>query len=175
MLSRTIRRRDTGTPPALPEDLHPLLRRLYANRGVCEPADLDLGLARLVQQKAQLGTIWSLIVNDHSFKHGYLLCRIIDNVRQYIAIGRFSHSLVRPRIRKARQRAHALGSQHTRRCEQHAHAQPATRGLSWQSANSRNKPVKAHLPHLRKGSPLTCSYAFDYASSATARSTMAAQ
>ena len=70
----------------------------------------DLGLARFVQQKAQLGTSWSLIVNDHSFKHGYLLCRIIDNVRQYIAIGRFSHSLVRPRIRKARQRAHALGS-----------------------------------------------------------------
>ena len=33
---------------ALPGDLHPLLRRLYANRGVAEAEDLDLGLARLI-------------------------------------------------------------------------------------------------------------------------------
>jgi single-stranded-DNA-specific exonuclease len=56
MLSRTIRRRDTGASPAFPEDLHPLLRRLYANRGVCEPTDLDLGLARLIPV-SQLGGI----------------------------------------------------------------------------------------------------------------------
>ena len=56
MLSRTIRRRDTGASHAFPEDLHPLLRRLYANRGVCEPADLDLGLARLIPV-SQLGGI----------------------------------------------------------------------------------------------------------------------
>lgn len=56
ILSRTIRRRDIGTLPAFPEDLHPLLRRLYANRGVCEPTDLDLGLARLIPV-SQLGGI----------------------------------------------------------------------------------------------------------------------
>lgn len=56
MLSRTIRRRDTGASPALPGDLHPLLRRLYANRGISEPADLDLGLARLIPV-SQLGGI----------------------------------------------------------------------------------------------------------------------
>ena len=56
MLSRTIRRRDIGASPALPGDLHPLLRRLYANRGVSEPTDLDLGLARLIPV-SQLGGI----------------------------------------------------------------------------------------------------------------------
>lgn len=57
MLSRTIRRRDTaGASSRLPEELHPLLRRLYANRGVSESADLDLGLARLIPV-SQLGGI----------------------------------------------------------------------------------------------------------------------
>jgi single-stranded-DNA-specific exonuclease len=32
----------------MPGDLHPLLRRLYANRGVNEADDLDLGLAKLI-------------------------------------------------------------------------------------------------------------------------------
>lgn len=48
MLNRTIRRREAGVSLALPSDLHPLLRRLYASRGVSEPEDLDLGLARLI-------------------------------------------------------------------------------------------------------------------------------
>src|SRR3990170_544843 len=56
MLSRTIRRREAGGLQALPSDLHPLLRRLYANRGVNEAADLDLGLARLIPI-SQLGGI----------------------------------------------------------------------------------------------------------------------
>src|SRR5687768_9486992 len=56
MLGRTIRRRDTGASLALPGDLHPLLRRLYANRGVSEPTDLDLGLGRLIPV-SQLGGI----------------------------------------------------------------------------------------------------------------------
>ncbi|MDY6948503.1 MAG: single-stranded-DNA-specific exonuclease RecJ [Pseudomonadota bacterium] len=47
-MNRTIRRRETGASLALPGDLHPLLRRLYANRGVNEADDLDLGLARLI-------------------------------------------------------------------------------------------------------------------------------
>lgn len=48
MLNRTIRRREAGGLAALPSDLHPLLKRLYANRGINEPEDLDLGLARLI-------------------------------------------------------------------------------------------------------------------------------
>jgi single-stranded-DNA-specific exonuclease len=48
ILNRTIRRREAGAELALPGDLHPLLRRLYANRGVNEADDLDLGLARLI-------------------------------------------------------------------------------------------------------------------------------
>lgn len=56
MLSRTIRRRESGVLQALPGDLHPLLRRLYANRGVTEAGDLDLGLARLIPV-SQLGGI----------------------------------------------------------------------------------------------------------------------
>lgn len=48
MLNRTIRRREAGGLLTLPDDLHPLLRRLYANRGVNAGDDLDLGLARLI-------------------------------------------------------------------------------------------------------------------------------
>lgn len=56
MLNRTIRRRESGASHALPGDLHPLLRRLYANRGVHEAEHLDLGLARLIPI-SQLGGI----------------------------------------------------------------------------------------------------------------------
>ncbi|MBM0105107.1 single-stranded-DNA-specific exonuclease RecJ [Steroidobacter sp. S1-65] len=48
MLNRTIRRREAAAVHALPSDLHPLLQRLYANRGLAQPEDLDLGLARLI-------------------------------------------------------------------------------------------------------------------------------
>ncbi len=48
MLNRSIRRREAGASLALPVDLHPLLKRLYANRGVNEADDLDLGLAKLI-------------------------------------------------------------------------------------------------------------------------------
>lgn len=48
ILNRTIRRREANAELALLGDLHPLLRRLYANRGVNEAEDLDLGLAKLI-------------------------------------------------------------------------------------------------------------------------------
>jgi single-stranded-DNA-specific exonuclease len=47
MLSRTIRRRG-GDGDALSGDLHPLLRRLYAARGVRLATELDLGLNQLI-------------------------------------------------------------------------------------------------------------------------------
>jgi single-stranded-DNA-specific exonuclease len=48
MLNRKIRRREASVETVLPGDLHPLLRRLYANRGINAADDLDLGLARLI-------------------------------------------------------------------------------------------------------------------------------
>lgn len=79
MLSRTIRRRDTGMSPALPEDLHPLLRRLYANRGVSEPTDLDLGLARLIPV-SQLGGITAAVD---------LLCEHFRRGSRIVVVGDF--------------------------------------------------------------------------------------
>ncbi len=43
----TIKRRTAG-PPLACEHLHPVLRRVYAARGVCRPEDLDLSLERLL-------------------------------------------------------------------------------------------------------------------------------
>jgi len=45
---RTIRRREAGAGEELPASLHPLLRRLYAARGVRNAAELDLALGQLV-------------------------------------------------------------------------------------------------------------------------------
>jgi len=48
MLNRTIRRRIGGECDGLAGDLHPLLRRLYAARGVRLSSELDLGLNQLI-------------------------------------------------------------------------------------------------------------------------------
>ena len=48
MLSRSIRRRSGWDGDALAGDLHPLLRRLYAARGVRLASELDLALNQLV-------------------------------------------------------------------------------------------------------------------------------
>lgn len=48
MLNRTIRRRNGGEAHGLASDLHPLLQRLYAARGVRLASELDLGLNQLI-------------------------------------------------------------------------------------------------------------------------------
>ena len=48
MLNRTIRRRSGIDGEELAGDLHPLLRRLYAARGIRLASELDLGLNQLV-------------------------------------------------------------------------------------------------------------------------------
>ena len=48
MLIRTIRRRDGGAGEGFAGDLHPLLQRLYAARGVRLASELDLGLNQLI-------------------------------------------------------------------------------------------------------------------------------
>ncbi len=45
---RIVRRPSTQADSALPASLHPVLRRVYAARGVRGPADIDLGLERLL-------------------------------------------------------------------------------------------------------------------------------
>lgn len=44
---RSIVRRPLATRDQLPDDLHPLLRRVYLGRGITDPGDLDLSLAGL--------------------------------------------------------------------------------------------------------------------------------
>ena len=44
----TLRRRPTGSIEALPESLHPVLRRVYAARGIAGPDDLSLELRSLL-------------------------------------------------------------------------------------------------------------------------------
>jgi len=51
-----ILRRAAGAATALPESLHPVLRRVYAARGVCTAEDLELGLRHL----APLGRLANL-------------------------------------------------------------------------------------------------------------------
>ncbi|MGH8175453.1 MAG: single-stranded-DNA-specific exonuclease RecJ [Steroidobacter sp.] len=53
---RTIRRRAEVRPEGLPVELHPILRRLYAARGVSAAVDLDLGLNQLIPV-SQLGGV----------------------------------------------------------------------------------------------------------------------
>ncbi len=45
---RIVRRQRTSSGDALPDSLHPVLRRVYGARGVRGPGDLDLGLERLL-------------------------------------------------------------------------------------------------------------------------------
>lgn len=52
MKRRRIERREAGESARLPSELHPLLRRLYAARGIETPQDLDLALASLVDYRA---------------------------------------------------------------------------------------------------------------------------
>lgn len=49
---RIIRRQFLSDPQGLPEDLHPVLRRVYANRGVEDAETLQLGLAKLLKPAA---------------------------------------------------------------------------------------------------------------------------
>lgn len=90
MLSRTIRRREEGRVDALPADLHPLLRRLYAARGIREARDLDLGLNQLIPV-SQLGGVSAAV--DLLCAHFSLGSRIVV-VGDFDADGATSTALV---------------------------------------------------------------------------------
>jgi single-stranded-DNA-specific exonuclease len=96
MLSRTIRRRQTDGLHTLPTDLHPLLQRLYSNRGVNEAGDLDLGLARLIPV-SQLGGVDAAVdlLCDH-YRRGSRIVVVGD----FDADGATSTALVVRQLRK---------------------------------------------------------------------------
>jgi single-stranded-DNA-specific exonuclease len=60
MMLRTIRRRVAANDVALPADLPPLLRRIYAARGIQASAELQLGLDQLIPVR-QLGGIFAAV------------------------------------------------------------------------------------------------------------------
>ncbi|HEX2493700.1 MAG TPA: single-stranded-DNA-specific exonuclease RecJ, partial [Steroidobacter sp.] len=55
-MTKTIHRRGGAAADGLPPDMHPLLRQLYAARGVASAAELDLGLSQLIPV-SQLGGV----------------------------------------------------------------------------------------------------------------------
>ncbi|AMN47317.1 ssDNA exonuclease RecJ [Steroidobacter denitrificans] len=68
MLTRTIRRRSVPERDTLPADLHPLLRRVYAARGVRAAEELDLELTGLIPvgRLDGIGTAVELLCVHHA-------------------------------------------------------------------------------------------------------------
>lgn len=79
MSVRTIRRRAGVSADTLPSQLHPLLRRLYAARGVHAASELDLALGQLIPV-GQLGGIAAAVE---------LLCQHYSRGSKIIVIGDF--------------------------------------------------------------------------------------
>jgi single-stranded-DNA-specific exonuclease len=79
MSARTIRRRDATNVNVLPGELHPLLRRLYANRGVASAAELDLSLNQLIPV-GQLGGVAQAVA---------LLCTHFQRRSKIVVVGDF--------------------------------------------------------------------------------------
>jgi single-stranded-DNA-specific exonuclease len=79
MLSRTIRRRADATLDAAPRDLHPLLQRLYAARGVRVAGELDLSLNQLIPV-SQLGGLDAAVD---------VLCRHFVQRSRIVVVGDF--------------------------------------------------------------------------------------
>lgn len=96
MLNRTIRRREADAALALPGDLHPLLRRLYANRGIAEADDLDLGLARLIPVSRLGGVDEAVALLCEHFRRGSRIVVVGD----FDADGATSTALVVRQLRR---------------------------------------------------------------------------
>jgi single-stranded-DNA-specific exonuclease len=87
---KVIRRRINIEPVGYPDDLHPLLRRLYAARSVADPNDLQLVLERLIPVR-QLGGIDAAV--ELLSRHHRLGSRIVV-VGDFDADGATSTALV---------------------------------------------------------------------------------
>ncbi len=96
MTLRTIRRRVAVDDAALPPDLHPLLKRIYAARGVREAAELQLGLDQLIPV-SRLGGIGAAVelLCDH-YRRGSRIVIVGD----FDADGATSTALVVRQLRR---------------------------------------------------------------------------
>lgn len=93
---RTIRRRVVEDDAGLPSHLHPLLRRIYAARGVRSPADIQLALDQLIPVR-QLGGVGAAVelLCDH-FRRGSRIVVVGD----FDADGATSTALVLRQLRR---------------------------------------------------------------------------
>jgi single-stranded-DNA-specific exonuclease len=74
-----IRRRTEGATAGFPNELHPLLRRLYSARNVADPQDLQLALERMIPIR-QLGGVDAAVE---------LLCRHFARRSRIVIVGDF--------------------------------------------------------------------------------------
>lgn len=94
--ARVIRRREHSQAVTLPESIHPLLRRLYAARGVREADELELGLDQLIPV-SRLGGISAAV--DVLCRHFAQRSRIMV-VGDFDADGATSTALVVRQLRR---------------------------------------------------------------------------
>ncbi len=74
MTLRTIRRRVPSDDAVLPPNLHPLLKRIYAARGVRAPAELQLGLDQLIPVRRLGGVAEAVeLLCDHYRRGGRIV------------------------------------------------------------------------------------------------------
>jgi single-stranded-DNA-specific exonuclease len=90
MLRRRIQRRSPRADDRLPGSLHPVLRRVYLNRGIGEPSGADLSLARLLPFHALKGIDQAVELLCEALRHQWHVCVIGD----YDADGATSTALV---------------------------------------------------------------------------------
>lgn len=69
-----IRRRAAVSVPRLPDDLHPVVRRVYATRGVHSAQDCDYGLQRLLPPDGLLGLDTAVDVVAKAIADGRRIC-----------------------------------------------------------------------------------------------------
>lgn len=77
-LKRTIRRRESGAQVDLPDTLHPLLRRLYAARGIDQAQQLELELPELIPVSRLGGIDAAVELLCRHFKAGSLIIVVGD-------------------------------------------------------------------------------------------------
>ena len=77
-MQRRIIRRVSPSADSLPTDLHPVLRRVYLNRGVSSAAELDLRLASLLPFTALKGIDRAIELLETALRKAWHICIIGD-------------------------------------------------------------------------------------------------
>lgn len=73
-----LRRREVPAASALPDTLHPILRRLYAARGITRAEDLDAGLDQLVSPDALTGLSAAVALLSGAITRGARIVFVAD-------------------------------------------------------------------------------------------------